>query len=194
MTTLVPTILAILTHTPIWVWGLFALVLFLGYQRTRDRTVQLWRMLLFPVIMIVLAVTGMAGAGLGVLPAILVGVVVGGVSGWLLERDGATRRLPDGRMWLRGEWWSFAQIVADPRLPLCDGGDRRRQPGDGRRPGLPPRHDVRLEPAVGDDPRPDPGTAAGVLHRRAGRCIRHKRKGGSGPPFSVLEGRVSPWC
>ena len=111
MTTLVPTILAILTHTPIWVWGLFALVLFLGYQRTRDRTVQLWRMLLFPVIMIVLAVTGMAGGGLGVLPAILVGVVVGGVSGWLLERDGATRRLPDGRMWLRGEWWSFAQIV-----------------------------------------------------------------------------------
>ena len=50
----------------------------------------------------------MVGAGLGVLPAILVGVVVGGVSGWLLERDGATRRLPDGRLWLRGEWWSFA--------------------------------------------------------------------------------------
>ena len=28
----------IISHTPIWVWGLFALLLFLGIQRTRDRT------------------------------------------------------------------------------------------------------------------------------------------------------------
>ena len=105
------TILAILTHTPVWVWALFAFVLFMGYQRTRDRTVQLWRMLLFPVVMIVLAVSGMIGAGLNALPAIVVGLIIGGVSGWLLERDGATRRLPDGRLWLRGEWWSFVQIV-----------------------------------------------------------------------------------
>jgi hypothetical protein len=111
VTTAVPTILAILTHTPAWVWALFALVLFMGYQRTRDRTVQLWRMLLFPVIMIVLAVSGIVGAGADTLPAIAVGLVVGGVSGWLLERDGATRRLANGRLWLRGEWWSFVQIV-----------------------------------------------------------------------------------
>ena len=111
MTTAVPTILAIIMHTPIWVWALYALVLVMGFQRTRDRVVQLWRMLLFPVIMILLAVSTMIGAGLGVLPAAIVGLAVGGVSGWLLERDGATRRLPDGRLWLRGEWWSFAQIV-----------------------------------------------------------------------------------
>lgn len=105
------TILAIITHTPIWVWALYAVVLFMGYQRTRDRTVAVWRMMAFPVVMIVLALSTMIGAGLGVLPAALVGLAIGGVSGWLLERDGATRRLPDGRMWLRGEWWSFAQIV-----------------------------------------------------------------------------------
>lgn len=105
------TLLAILTHTPIWVWALFAFVLFMGFQRTRDRIVQLWRMLLFPVVMIVLAVSGMIGAGVNALPAIAVGLIIGGVSGWLLERDGATRRLADGRLWLRGEWWSFIQIV-----------------------------------------------------------------------------------
>jgi hypothetical protein len=112
MTTAGLTILAILTHTPIWVWALFAVVLFLGYQRTRDRTVQLWRLILLPIVMIVVAITGMVGAGLASLPAILVGLVVGGVSGWLLEREGATRRLPDGRLWLKGEWGSFLQIVA----------------------------------------------------------------------------------
>ena len=105
------TILAVLTHTPIWVWAVFALIIFLGYQRTRDRTVQLWRLLLLPMIMILLAVSGIAGAGLGALPAILVGVAIGGVTGWLLERDGATRRLSDGRLWLRGEWWSLVQVV-----------------------------------------------------------------------------------
>ena len=32
--------------------------------------------------------------------------------GWLSERDGATRRLPDGKLMLRGEWSSFALIFA----------------------------------------------------------------------------------
>ena len=104
-------ILAILSHTPIWVWALYAVVLFMGYQRTRDRTVAVWRMMAFPVVMIVLALSTMIGAGLGVLPAALVGLAIGGVSGWLLERDGATRRLPGGRLWLRGEWGSLVQIV-----------------------------------------------------------------------------------
>lgn len=111
MTTAGPIIIGVLTHTPLYVWAIFALILFLGFQRTRDRTVQLWRLLLLPTVMILTALSGMIGAGLSSLPAILAGLAVGGVSGWLLERDGATRRLPDGKVWLRGEWWSFVQIV-----------------------------------------------------------------------------------
>lgn len=111
MTTVGPLIIGILTHTPLYVWVIFGLIAFLGYQRTRDRTVQLWRLLLLPAIMIIVAVSGMIGAGVGVLPAILAGIAVGGVSGWLLEREGATRRLPGGRVWLRGEWWSFVQVL-----------------------------------------------------------------------------------
>ena len=111
MTTAGPVIIGVLTHTPLYVWVIFALVIFLGYQRTRDRTVQVWRMFLFPALMIVTAVSGMVGAGLGSLPAILAGLAVGGVSGWLLEREGATRRLPNGQIWVRGEWWSFVQVL-----------------------------------------------------------------------------------
>ena len=112
MNNVAPYILAIVTHTPIWVWAIFALVLFLGYQRTRDRTVALWRLLLLPAVMVVTAGSGIVGAGLAAAPAIVVGLVIGGVSGWLMERDGATRRLPDGRLWLRGEWASLVQILA----------------------------------------------------------------------------------
>ena len=106
------TIAAILTHTPIWVWAVFALVLYLGYQRTRDRTVVLWRLLLLPLVMVVTAGSGLIGAGLAAAPAIIVGLLIGGVCGWLMEREGATRRLADGRLWLRGEWTSLVQIVA----------------------------------------------------------------------------------
>jgi hypothetical protein len=106
-----PSLLAIITHTPLWVWALFAFVLFMGYQRTRDREVQLWRILLFPVLIGLLALSGLAGAGLGAVPGILVGLAIGGIAGWLMERDGATRRLAGGRLWLRGEWWSLVQVA-----------------------------------------------------------------------------------
>jgi hypothetical protein len=107
----VPSLLDIVTHTPLWVWALFALVLYMGYQRTRDRVVPLWRIAILPGVMLVLAATGWVNAGIATLPAIAVGVVIGGVAGWLLEREGATRRLPHGKLWLRGEWWSFLQIL-----------------------------------------------------------------------------------
>jgi len=111
VTTAGPIIIGVLTHTRPYVWAIFAFIIFMGFQRTRDRTVQLWRLFLLPTIMILTALSGMIGAGLGSLPAILAGLAVGGVSGWLLERDGATRRLPNGQVWLRGEWWSFVQIL-----------------------------------------------------------------------------------
>ncbi|MGE3305042.1 MAG: hypothetical protein AB7I52_03655 [Rhizobiaceae bacterium] len=38
----------IVSHTPLWVWALYALLLFLGFQRTRDSSVALWRALTLP--------------------------------------------------------------------------------------------------------------------------------------------------
>ena len=41
MTDLLETIVMVITHTPIWVWVLYGLLLFLGIQRTRDSSVSL---------------------------------------------------------------------------------------------------------------------------------------------------------
>jgi hypothetical protein len=106
-----PSLLDIVIHTPAWVWIAFALVLYIGYGRTRDRSVSLGRLLLLPAIMTVLVLSGLIGMGLAALPAILAGLIVGGAIGVLLERPGATRRLPDGKVWLRGEWTSLVQIA-----------------------------------------------------------------------------------
>jgi hypothetical protein len=111
MTTVFGTVATIIIHTPIWVWGLYALLLFLGVQRIRDSIVPMWRMLILPVVVTCLAIASFIGAGPSGLPAMLPGLVIGGLAGWQIERDGATRRLPDGTLWLRGEWWSLAQIA-----------------------------------------------------------------------------------
>ena len=111
MSALFATIITAVVHTPIWVWALYALLLFLGFQRTRDGSLPLWRVLILPLVVTVLALWSAVGAGLGALPAVLLGLVIGGTAGWLFERDGASRRLPNNRLWLRGEWWSFAQLV-----------------------------------------------------------------------------------
>ena len=111
MSTFFSTVITIVSHTPLWVWPLYALLLFLGIQRTRDRTVPLWRELILPIVVTFLAILTFIGAGPSGLPAMLLGLIIGGTAGWHLERDGATRRLPNGRLWLRGEWWTFAQIL-----------------------------------------------------------------------------------
>ena len=111
MSDMLRTLAAIVAHTPGWVWVLYALLLLLGLQRTRDSTVPLWRLLILPVAVTLLALSRVIGADTAALAATLLGLVAGSVAGWPLERAGATRRLPDGRLWLRGEWLSFVQIV-----------------------------------------------------------------------------------
>jgi hypothetical protein len=111
MADFIMTVVTIVRHTPSWVWALYALLLFLGFQRTRDSAVPLWRILILPAVVAALAISTSFNGGLGAMPAVLAGLVIGGAAGWRLEREGAARRLPDGRIWLRGEWGSFFQLA-----------------------------------------------------------------------------------
>jgi uncharacterized protein DUF6622 len=43
----------ILIHTPIWVFPLFAYLVWLGFKATRPRTVTIWRSLIVPAVFIV---------------------------------------------------------------------------------------------------------------------------------------------
>jgi hypothetical protein len=105
------TLATIISHTPIWVWALYALLLLLGFQRTRDSNVPLYRLLILPLVVTALAVSSSIAAGFSGLPAMLIGLAIGSALGWQLEREGATRRLADGRVQLRGEWLSFSLLV-----------------------------------------------------------------------------------
>jgi hypothetical protein len=111
MSSFFATVIKVIAHTPIWVWPLYILLLFLGLQRTRDSIVPLWRMLILPVVVTLLAILSATLAGWSALPAALSGMALGAIVGWKLEGTGATSRMPDGRVQLRGEWWSFSVLL-----------------------------------------------------------------------------------
>jgi hypothetical protein len=49
MPSLLATVAAIVSHTTIWLWALYALLLLPGFQRTHDSTVPLPRLLILPI-------------------------------------------------------------------------------------------------------------------------------------------------
>ena len=63
-------ILQIITHTPVWVWALLALLVGFGYQQTKSRTVGLPRFSIIPVILTALSIYGTLSA-FGSSPAVI---------------------------------------------------------------------------------------------------------------------------
>jgi hypothetical protein len=55
-----PSILDILHNTPWWVFALFALLMWLGFQALRPRKLPIWRLLITPAIFIGWGITSLA--------------------------------------------------------------------------------------------------------------------------------------
>jgi hypothetical protein len=70
-----------------------------------------WRLLILPGAVVAMTVASAIGAGVGLLPVVLMGLFIGGAAGWWLEPVDSARRTPGGMVALRGEWWTLAQIV-----------------------------------------------------------------------------------
>jgi hypothetical protein len=82
-------IIAILQNTPLWVFVLFAVLMALGVQALRARTLPIWRLLLTPLIFIGWGVSSLALQSLSA--PILLGVwpiaaVIAGAIAWRMSR------------------------------------------------------------------------------------------------------------
>lgn len=53
-------IINILSHTPVWVWGLLAALMALGSSQTRQRDVAPWRLLMLPLVLLGLGLWSLA--------------------------------------------------------------------------------------------------------------------------------------
>ncbi len=54
--------IAILQHTPVWVWGLLAVLVMLGLSQTRSREMSLTRVTVLPLVLLGLSLAGVINA------------------------------------------------------------------------------------------------------------------------------------
>ena len=106
----------IFTHTPIWVFLLFAFLIIFGFMQTRSRTVSRMPALLLPGGMIALSLAGIYSSfGLMPLPFAAWGVALMSTAaiGYLLFRD---KRISydqqTQKFFIPGSWLPFAVIMA----------------------------------------------------------------------------------
>jgi hypothetical protein len=52
----------IITHTPVWVWALLALLVGLGYSQSKARNIGMRRVIIIPVILTALSIYGTLSA------------------------------------------------------------------------------------------------------------------------------------
>ena len=89
-------ILNILSHTPVWVWGLLAALIALGIAQTRQRRMAPWRLLMLPLVLLGLGLWSMAPGFIAQPLSAAFWLVALGAGVALLAR----RPAPAGAQWL----------------------------------------------------------------------------------------------
>jgi len=108
----------ILSHTPTWVWGLLAALIWLGVSQLRDRTAGLLRVSIQPIAMTALAIWGITGAfgnspmfGYVMLTWMLVAAIAFAAIGMTSAPAGTTYDATSRSYFLPGSWVPLAMIV-----------------------------------------------------------------------------------
>ncbi len=99
----------ILIHTPIWVWALLGMILWLGRRDLRDCTIRPARLAILPTIgttMSLLSIVTSAQPLLSV-PTWVLATAAGVPLGMLIARRRRLALTPDRRLWLAGSWFSL---------------------------------------------------------------------------------------
>lgn len=106
----------IITHTPLWVWGLLTALLALGLWQRRERRVRPFQLLLLPAMLMALGLWSMAPGFVALPVCALIWALAVAASSWLglqLPRPRAARWLADaGQLQLPGSWVPMVIIIS----------------------------------------------------------------------------------
>lgn len=108
-------LIAILSHTPVWVWALLTALVALGLWQRRERRVRPAQLLALPLALLALGLWSMAPGFVAQPVAALLWLLAIVVFSWLcrhLPRPAAARWLAEeGRLFLPGSWVPLVLIV-----------------------------------------------------------------------------------
>ena len=109
-----PSILDIVLRTPLWVWPLLVLMLWLGWSGRRARTLHPARLAILPLVGLGTSFAGIVQSAAPSLAAIgwLVGLLAALPIGHAIGRRRAVRRLEGGRMEIAGGWFMLGFAVS----------------------------------------------------------------------------------
>ena len=107
--------IAIIQHTPAWVWGLLAALMGLGLWQTRDREMTLTRITILPLVLIALSLSGVLKV-FGPLPTALGAWAAGVGAALMIGRQlvavrGARWSAQTGLLHVPGSWLPLVLIV-----------------------------------------------------------------------------------
>ncbi|MGV8955238.1 MAG: DUF6622 family protein [Cypionkella sp.] len=114
MTAIVPTVVEIVTHTPVWVWFVLLALIWRGLASVQSTEVGLPRLVLLPLVLIALSAYTVLAGGISstVLSGLAVGALGGAAAGLTLERRNPATAIGNGRLLLAGEWTPLVVILA----------------------------------------------------------------------------------
>jgi hypothetical protein len=107
--------LQIISHTPLWVWGLFCALLSLGVMQSRSRHLARWQLLALPLALLLLGLWSVAPKfatqpRVGLLWLLSLALFAG--LGLRLPRPRAAQWLAaEQKLLLPGSWWPLVLIV-----------------------------------------------------------------------------------
>ena len=117
-----PSALDIVLHTPLWVWPLLVLVLWLGWSARQPRVVHPLRLAALPLVGLGVTVAGVvqSAAPAFTLGGWLVGLLLSLPVGFAVGRRREVKRQDDGRFWIGGGWFllGFALSIFAVRYAL----------------------------------------------------------------------------
>ncbi len=161
-----PSLLDILSHTPRWVFAVFLLLLALGYQQSRDRTVSRTRLLFLPAAMLALSLAGVASSFGGTWLSLLawsLGLATGALPGLLPRNIAAAPPRSSGPVFVPGSWWPLVLMLVIFGLRYVTGYAQAR------------KLDVTLQPWFIGAVSLSLGLVSGLFLARAGAALRARR-------------------
>lgn len=111
---IMPSVFDIVVHTPLWVWPLLIVVLWLGWSASRQRTVHPLRLAALPLVGLGMTI---ASAMQSTMPPLtlggwLVGLLISLPIGRLVGRRRSATWQPDGRIRIDGGWFTLGFAVS----------------------------------------------------------------------------------